>query len=38
MKQSTMESYQQRLQHALRAMEARLEVPYSLDELAALVK
>jgi AraC family transcriptional regulator len=36
MKQSTMESYQQRLQHALRAMEARLEVPYSLDELAAL--
>lgn len=31
-----MESYQQRLQHALRAMEARLEVPYSLDELAAL--
>jgi len=36
MKQSTLESYQQRLQYALRAMEARLDAPYSLDELAAL--
>jgi AraC family transcriptional regulator len=36
MKQRTVESYQQRLQQVLRAMEARLDEPYSLNELATL--